>query len=210
MDSWASKFGVLAFVSIFFNLMCSIPEAVAQLAPTTSLVRQVLWSHVVQPLEDLIWWSTQVQYEAENQEAFELLVELTMSFRESSSKLQDMIDSTVVGAALRLAFWFREDEMMQMNEHRRYPFSCSGALRSLLVGDPDSIQSCELVGDPDSIQRGDEVPAVSNFCLCCKSGRCIPFLKRSRIHDQEGIGEAGHLHNRLANDERSEPRSCGV
>ena len=132
MDSWASKFGMLAFVSIFFNLMCSIPEAVAQPAPTTSLVRQVLWSHVVQPLEDPIRWSTQVQYEVENQEAFELLVGLTMSFRESSSKLQDMIDSTVVGAALRLAFWFREDEMMQMNEHRRYPFSCSGALRALL------------------------------------------------------------------------------
>ena len=30
------------------------------------------------------------------------------------------------------AFWFREDEMMQMNEHRRYPFSCFGALRALL------------------------------------------------------------------------------
>ena len=87
MDSWASKFGVLAFLSIFFNLMCSIPEAVAQPAPTTSLVRQVLWSHVVQPLEDTIRWSTQVQYEVENQEAFELLVGLTMSFRESSSKL---------------------------------------------------------------------------------------------------------------------------
>ena len=43
-----------------------------------------------------------------------------------------MIDSTVVGATLRLAFWFREDEMMQMNEHRRYPFSCSSALRVLL------------------------------------------------------------------------------
>ena len=43
-----------------------------------------------------------------------------------------MIDSTVVGAALRLAFWFCEDEMMQMNEHRRYPFSCSSALRALL------------------------------------------------------------------------------
>ena len=112
MDSWASKFGVLAFVSIFFNMMCSIPEVVAQPAPTTSLVRQVLWSHVVQPLEDPIWWSTQVQYEAENQEAFKLLMGLTMSFRESSSKLQDMIDSTVVGAALRLAFWFCEDEMM--------------------------------------------------------------------------------------------------
>ena len=118
MDSWALKFGVLTFVSIFFNLMCSILEAVAQPASTTSLVRQVLWSHVVQPLEDLIRWSTQVQYEAENQEAFELLVGLTMSFRESSSKLQDMIDSTVVGVALRLAFWFREDEMMQMNEHK--------------------------------------------------------------------------------------------
>ena len=69
-----------------------------------------------------------MQYEAENQEAFELLVELIMSFRESSSKLQDMIDSMVVGAALRLAFWFCEDDMMQMNEHKRYPFSCSGAL----------------------------------------------------------------------------------
>ena len=133
MDSRASKLGVLAIVSIFFNLMClKIPEAVAQPAPTTSLVRQVLWSHVVQPLEDPIRWSTRVQNEPENQEAFELLVELTMSFRESSSKLQDMIDSTVVGAALRLAFWFHEDEMMQMNEHRRYPFSCSGALRALL------------------------------------------------------------------------------
>ena len=132
MDSWALKFGMLAFVSTFFNLMCLIPEAVAQPAPTTSLVKQVLWSHVVQPLEDPIRWSTPVQYEAENQEAFELLVGLTMSFRESSSKLQDMIDSTVVGAALRLAFWFREDEMMRMIEHRRYPFSCSGALRALL------------------------------------------------------------------------------
>ena len=61
MDSRASKFGVLAFVSIFFNLMCSkIPEAVVQPAPTTSLVRQVLWSHVVQPLEDPIRWSTQM------------------------------------------------------------------------------------------------------------------------------------------------------
>ena len=59
-----------------------------------------------------------MQYEAENQEAFELLVGLTMSFRESSSKLQDMIDSMVVDATLRLAFWFREDKMMQMNEHR--------------------------------------------------------------------------------------------
>ena len=68
----------------------------------------------------------------ENQEAFELFVGLTMSFRESSSKLQNMIDSTVVGAPLRLAFWFHEDEMMQMNEHRRYPFSCSNALRALL------------------------------------------------------------------------------
>ena len=87
MDSWASKFGVLAFVSIFFNLMCLIPEAVAQLASTTSLVRQVLWSHVVQPLEDPIRWSTSVQYEAENQEAFKLLVGLTMSFQESSRKL---------------------------------------------------------------------------------------------------------------------------
>ena len=133
MDSRASKFGVLAFVSIFFNLMCSkIPEAVAQPASTTSLVRQVLWTHVVQPLEDPIWWSTRVQYEPKNEEAFQLLVGLTMSFRESSSKLQDMIDSMVVGAALRLAFWFREDELMQMNEHRRYPFSCSGALRALL------------------------------------------------------------------------------
>ena len=128
MDSWALKFGVLTFVSIFFNLMYLIPEAVAQPAPTTSLVRQVLWSHVVQPLEDPNRWSTQMQYEAVNQKAFELLVGLTMSFRESSRKLQDMIDSTVVGAALRQAFWFCEDEMMQMNEHRRYPFSCSGAL----------------------------------------------------------------------------------
>ena len=132
MDSRASKFGVLAFVSIFFNLMYSIPEAVAQPASTTSLLRQVLWNHVVEPLEDPIRWSTQMQYNVENEEAFELLVGLTMSFRESSRKLEDMIDSTVVGAALRMAFWFREDEMMQMNEHKRYPFSCSGALRALL------------------------------------------------------------------------------
>ena len=86
----------------------------------------------MQPLEDSIRWSTRVQYEPENEEAFILLVGLTMSIRESSSKLGDIIDSIVVGAALRLAFWFREDEMMQMNEHRRYPFSCSGALRALL------------------------------------------------------------------------------
>ena len=88
MDSRASKFGVLAFVSIFFNLMCSkIPEAVAQPAPTTTLVRQVLWTHVVQTLKDPIRWSTWVQYKPENEEAFELLVGLTMPFRESSSKL---------------------------------------------------------------------------------------------------------------------------
>ena len=38
------------------------------------------------------------------------------------------------------AFWFCEDEMMQMNEHRRYPFSCSGALRALL----ESVNWCEI------------------------------------------------------------------
>ena len=54
------------------------------------------------------------------------------------------------------------------------------------------------------------MPAVSNFCLCCKSGRCIALPERSRVHDQEGIGEAGHPHNRPANDEQLEPRSCGV
>ena len=208
MDSWTSKFGVLAFVSIFFNLLCSIPEAMAQPATTTSLVRQVLWSHIVLTLEDPICWSTPVQYEAENQKAFELLVGFTMSFRESSSKLQDMIDSMVVGAALRLAFWFREDELMHMIEYRRYPFSCSDA--PMLRCSPSVIGECELVGDPDSIQRGDEVPAVSNLCLYCKSGRCIPLPERSRVYDREGIGEASHPHNQPANDERSKPKSCEV
>ena len=76
---------------------------------------------------------------------------------------------------------------------------------------PSIIGECELVGDPDSIQRGDEVPAVSNFCLRCRFGRRTPLPERSRVHDREGIGEAGHPHNQPTNDERSEPRShCEV
>ena len=68
-----------------------------------------------------------------------------------------------------------------------------------------------MVGDPDSIQQGDEVPRVSNFYLRCKSGRRTPLPERSRVHEREGIEEAGHPHNQATNDERSEPRShCGV
>ena len=64
-----------------------------------------------------------------NEEAFAFHVGLTLSIQEGSEEMEKLIDSTVVGAALRLSLFVRQEGE---DAYRYYKFFASGALRDEL------------------------------------------------------------------------------